>query len=91
MAGALLDKGNLSIRQREIVIHRTTALCHSEYEWGIHVALFAEKAGLSAEQIYSTTRSRSEDACWSEEDRLLIRLCDTIDQHCGSWIPLSIY
>ena len=31
-AGGLLDKGNLSIRQREIVIHRTTALCKSEYE-----------------------------------------------------------
>jgi hypothetical protein len=63
IAGALLDKGNLTIRQREIVIDRTTALCRSEYEWGLHATLFAEKAGLSAEQIHSTAAGMAEDAC----------------------------
>ena len=39
--GGLLDKGNLTLRQREIVIGRVTALAGSEYEWGVHVAFFA--------------------------------------------------
>lgn len=51
MAGGLLDKGSISLREREIVIDRTTARCGSEYEWGVHVALFAEVAGLSPTEI----------------------------------------
>ena len=43
-AGGLLDKGPLSLRQREIVIDRTTARLGCEYEWGVHVAFFADKA-----------------------------------------------
>src|SRR5271154_2701071 len=42
---ALLDKGHLSIRQREIVIDRVTALSGSEYEWGVRVAFFGKKPG----------------------------------------------
>src|SRR6201991_4624772 len=49
----LLDRGNLTIRQREIVIDRVTASCGAEYEWGVHVAAFADKAGLTDEQIES--------------------------------------
>lgn len=81
-AGGLLDRGHLSLRQREIVIDRTTALCGSEYEWGVHVAAFAPKAELTAEQIRSTVRGSAEDACWSGEDRLLIRLCDALHREC---------
>ena len=81
-AGGLLDKGNLSLRQREIIIDRTTALCGSEYEWGVHVSGFAEKAGISPDQIRSTVQGTAEDACWSEEDRLLLRLCDALHRDC---------
>jgi alkylhydroperoxidase family enzyme len=80
--GGLLDKGNLTLRQREIIIDRTTALCGSEYEWGVHVSGFGEKAGLTADQTYSTVRGTAEDGCWSEEDRLLIRLCDALHRDC---------
>lgn len=38
--GGLLDKGHLTLRQRETVINRITALSGSEYEWGVHVAFF---------------------------------------------------
>jgi alkylhydroperoxidase family enzyme len=81
-AGGLLDKGHLTIRQREIVIDRTTALCGSEYEWGVHVAVFGQHAGLTDEQIHSTVRGTAEDACWSEEEQLLIRLCDALHRDC---------
>jgi len=91
-AGGLLYKGNLSLRQREIVIDRTTALCRSEYEWGVHVALFAAKAGLTEEQVRATATGSADDACWSEEDRLLIRLCDALHRSCdiddGLWLAL---
>ena len=39
---------SLSMRDREIIIDRTCARCRCEYEWGVHVAFFAERAGLSA-------------------------------------------
>ncbi|WP_254610396.1 carboxymuconolactone decarboxylase family protein [Burkholderia aenigmatica] len=81
-AAGLLDKGHLDIRQREIVIDRTTALCRSEYEWGVHVSVFSAAAGLTGEQLRSLARGGAEDACWSEADRLLIRLCDALHRHC---------
>ena len=46
--GALLDKGHLTLRQREVVINRITALSGSEYEWGVHVAFFAKRVGLES-------------------------------------------
>ena len=50
-AAGLLDRGPLSLREREIVIDRTCALTGCEYEWGVHVAIFANAAGLTEEQI----------------------------------------
>src|SRR5436305_13498907 len=50
-AGSLLDRGPLSLRQREIVIDRTCARCGSAYEWGVHVAFFAERVRLTPEQV----------------------------------------
>ncbi len=78
MGGGLLDKGHLTLRQREIVIQRVTARCGSEYEWGVHAAFFAKRAGLDAAQLRSTVHGGPDDACWSPEDALLIRLCDAL-------------
>src|SRR5262245_46465166 len=82
MGGGLLDKGHLTLRQREIVIHRVTARCGSEYEWGVHAAIFAERAGLDAEQLRSTLHGGPADACWSPEDALIIRSCDALHTDC---------
>ncbi len=54
MAGGLLDRGSITLREREIVIDRTCARCGSEYEWGVHVAFFAARARLSSEEVAST-------------------------------------
>ena len=83
MGGGLLDRGHLTLRQREVVIHRVTALCGSEYEWGVHVAFFAKRAGLDADQLRSTVHGGTDDACWSTEDRLLIRFCDGLHARCA--------
>ena len=40
---------SLSMRDREIVIDRTCARCRCEYEWGVHVAFFANRVGLNSE------------------------------------------
>jgi len=76
--GGLLDRGHLTLRQREIVIDRVTANCGSEYEWGVHISLFAAKAKLTAEQIVSIQRGGAEDDCWEPAEALLIRLCDSL-------------
>ena len=78
----LLDRGHLTIRQREIVIDRVTASCGAEYEWGVHVAVFAAKAGLTEAQIRSLTAGGPDDNCWTDGDRLLIRLCDSLHADC---------
>jgi alkylhydroperoxidase family enzyme len=77
----LLDRGHLTIRQREIVIDRVTASCGAEYEWGVHVSVFAAKAGLTEAQITSLTIGGPDDTCWSDADRLLIRLCDSLHEN----------
>src|ERR1044072_7653722 len=74
----LLDRGHLTIRQREIVIDRVTASCGAEYEWGVHVAVYAEKAGLTEVQIASLVGGGPDDACWDDADRILIRLCNAL-------------
>jgi alkylhydroperoxidase family enzyme len=78
----LLDRGNLTIRQREIVIDRVTASCGAEYEWGVHVSVYAAKAGLTDAQIASLVAGGPDDDCWADEDRVLIRLCDGLQQRC---------
>jgi alkylhydroperoxidase family enzyme len=75
---ALLDKGHLTLRQREIVIDRVTALSGSEYEWGVHAAFFAKEAGLDTAMLASLVNGGADDPCWSAEDRVLIEVCDQL-------------
>jgi alkylhydroperoxidase family enzyme len=74
--GGLLDRGAISLREREIVILRVTARLGSEYEWGVHVAFFAAKAGFTSEQVAATTADRPEP--WSAGEQLLIELVDSL-------------
>ena len=81
-AAGLLDRGHLTLRQRELVIHRTTALCGAEYEWGVHVAIFAARVGFDAAQLASLAHGAPTDACWTDEDAILLRLCDALHRTC---------
>src|SRR5713226_2160329 len=78
MAGGLLDRGSISLRSRELIILRTCARCGAEYEWGVHVATFGVKAQWTPPQLHSIVYGSADDACWSAEDRLLIRLADQL-------------
>ena len=77
-AGSLLDRGPLSLRHREIVIDRTCARCGCAYEWGVHVAFFAQRVALTQEQLRATVHGDSTDPAWSDEERLLIRMVDEL-------------
>jgi alkylhydroperoxidase family enzyme len=93
MAGGLLDKGSIGLREREIMIDRTTARCGSEYEWGVHVTFFAEKAELTQDQIRATTKSAAGDGVWSRRDALILRLADVLHETAtiedGLWNELK--
>ncbi|UPJ51045.1 carboxymuconolactone decarboxylase family protein [Bradyrhizobium sp. 200] len=77
-AGSLLDRGPLSLREREIVIDRTCARTGCEYEWGVHVAAFAGAAHLTEEQVRATVRGAAIDGCWSEAEQALIATADAL-------------
>lgn len=76
--GSLLDKGHLTLRQRETVIGRATAQCRSEYEWGVHTAFFAERVGFDEAMQRSLVLGSGDDPCWSNAERAIIRACDQL-------------
>ncbi|MFG3118019.1 PhzF family phenazine biosynthesis isomerase [Streptomyces sp. NPDC048197] len=89
MAGAMHGWGRyelsrqltLTMREREIVIDRTCALCGCEYEWGVHMLTFAERVGLTHEQATSLVHGGPADECWtSEPERLLILAVDMLHE-----------
>ena len=78
----LLDKDSpLDLRTREIVILRVTAQNNCEYEWGVHVAIFAKAAALSKAQIAATRYPDASEDFWSAKEQRLIL---SIDQLCRS-------
>src|ERR1700704_475493 len=79
-AGGLLDRGPLTLREREIVIDRTCARTGCEYEWGVHVATFAEAARLTDEQVCATVLDDAGAACWSEPEQALIAAVDALHE-----------
>ena len=76
--GSLLDKGPLSLREREIVIDRTCALTRCEYEWGVHVTIFAGAAKLTDEEVRATVLENADAPCWSNNEQVLIATVDAL-------------
>ena len=44
----------------------------------MHVAFFAERVGLTSEQVRATARGDGGDPAWSPEEQLLVRLVDEL-------------
>src|SRR5579862_4246323 len=78
MAGGLLDRGSLTMREREIVIDRTCFRCGSEYEWGVHVAFFGPRVGFTPEEVRGLCADDPETSPFPAKERLLLRLCDEL-------------
>lgn len=85
--GGLLDPGSITLRQRELMILRTTARCGSEYEWGVHVAFFAAAAGFTAPEIAATVRGGRAD--FVGDDALVVALADAL--HDGADVPDALW
>jgi alkylhydroperoxidase family enzyme len=77
-AGSLLDGGPLSLREREIVIDRTCALTGCEYEWGVHIAIFAKPAKLTDAQVRATVLEGADARCWSPSEAALLAAVDAL-------------
>lgn len=74
----LSKKLSLTLRDRELIIDRTTARCGCEYEWGVHVAFYAKRVELNPEQIRSITHGSPADPCWNARDALVIEAVDAL-------------
>lgn len=78
MAGGLLDRGSISLREREIVIDRTTWRCGSEYEWGVHVAFFGARVGFDEAEVAGLCTDDPDATPFPRREKLLLRLCDEL-------------
>ncbi|MGE0153942.1 MAG: carboxymuconolactone decarboxylase family protein [Reyranellaceae bacterium] len=87
--GGLLDKGSLTLRQRELMILRCCALCGAEYEWGVHVRIFQPHTGMSAAQVAATARPQPDAALWQEDERLILELADAL--HAAARVEEALY
>ena len=77
-AAGLLDRGPLSLREREIVIDRTCANTGCEYEWGVHITAFAAHAKLTDAQVRATVLGGANADCWTEAEQVLIATTDAL-------------
>lgn len=89
-------RNSLTLRTRELVIDRTCARCGCEYEWGVHVAMFGERAGFDGRQMASLVRGSPDDACWTDpSERWLIRSVDELHDRStidgATWSGLSTF
>lgn len=84
---SLVDNGKLVYKNstlnpvhREILIHRTCAICGAEYEWGVHAALFGKRIGLSDEKVKATYLGDAKSDTWNAEEASLMQLADELHE-----------
>lgn len=87
---------SLSMRQRELVIDRTTARCGCEYEWSVHITFFANRVGLDEAQVTSLTHGSPGDPCWTDPGEVALlravdELHDTNDLSDESWAAVALH
>jgi len=79
-AGSLLDRGPLSLRQRELVIDRTCALAGCVYEWGVHIAIFSRAADLTPDEVAATAGAGSQAPIWTEAEGALLAAVEALHE-----------
>ena len=81
--GALLDRGPLSLRERELVIDRTSALSGNVYEWGVHIADFAAAAKMTPDEIAATVHGGAAAPVWSAAERALLSATEALHERAA--------
>jgi 4-carboxymuconolactone decarboxylase len=74
--GFLLTRGELPVRERELLILRAGFNCGSDYEWGQHVRL-GEKLGIGREEIDAIAAGPDAEL-WPAADAALLRAADEL-------------
>ncbi|WP_397402646.1 carboxymuconolactone decarboxylase family protein [Phenylobacterium sp.] len=85
--GSLLDKGPLSLRERELVIDRTCALTGCEYEWGVHASAFGAAASLSDDELACTVHGGSRATIWTAAEQVLLATVEAL--HANATLDLA--
>jgi alkylhydroperoxidase family enzyme len=70
------------------MILRNFARCGAEYEWGVHVAGFGEKAQWTPAQIHASVHGDARSACSAKEERLVLELADELHDTSTVSVPL---
>lgn len=65
-------------RERELIALRVCALCGFHAEWGLRVAIYGEKVGLSPEQIRATATGPTEGDPWKASDVVLLQAVEQL-------------
>lgn len=73
-----LGRGALPVRDRELLILRTCYLNRCEYEWGVHVRIYARAAGLSKEEWAATASPSGACETWSARDRDVLSFAESL-------------
>lgn len=88
----VLHKSSLPARDREILILRTGRLCGAEYEWAQHVP-FAERAGLTDDEIGGIAEGPTASTWSDPHDRTLLRAADQLHRDTmlddATWAALA--
>lgn len=74
---------------REVMILRTSARTGARYEWGVHATSFSNDVGLTPQQLAATVHGGPDDACWSPQQRVVLRLADEL--HDTSAVSDGLY
>ncbi|MFF3660812.1 carboxymuconolactone decarboxylase family protein [Streptomyces olivochromogenes] len=78
LGAGLLVHGRLSDADREFVIARVAARSGCAYEWGVHMATYAEPAGLTPRQVALTATGGPDHPAWSGRQAALLRAVDEL-------------
>ncbi len=76
LGSALLGRGLLPARVRELALLRTCARCGCAYEWGVHAAAFAGPVGLDPGTVAATWTG--DLAGVAADDALILRAADEL-------------
>ena len=77
LALQLMNHGALRPRDRELIILRTAWLCQAPYEWGEHVIVGKQFAGLTREDIERVTVGSTAPE-WDARDRAILQAVEEL-------------
>jgi hypothetical protein len=72
------SRSSLDLPTREVVVARTLARSHCEYQWGIHQAVFGNAARFTEAKRVSVVHGGSWDPVWEEKERALLDAVDEV-------------